>query len=47
MYNLKVEKGDGTVLLQETDILRGDYLYHHITLDAASDVIFGSTLGAS
>ena len=47
MYNLKVEKGDGNVLLHETDILRGDYLYHHITLDTASDLTFGNTLGAS
>ena len=46
MYNLKVKKGDGTVALLDRHHER-DYLYYRITLDSASDLIFGSTLGAS
>ena len=47
MYNLKVEKGDGTILLQETDVLRGESLYHQLTIDADSSITIGNTLGAN
>ena len=47
LYNLRVHRADGTILLRASDVLRGDFLYHHVTLEAAAELVVGSTLGSS
>ena len=46
LYDLKVEKADGTVIIQQSDILRRNYIYHRITLDAPSTIEVGNSFDA-
>ena len=47
IYNLLVKISGGLVTLQESDVLRGNHLFHLIRLSSQGDITLASTLGSN